>query len=128
MGALTNDVHLVADQIGGVEAFKARHLSRYVIPQSRPFEARMSYLPAKAPRILQILCKMRAIEQHLLRYATANDAGASHAVLFRHANLRAMGGGDTGCANAARPCADDEEIVIKLVRYFPASTGGGASQ
>ena len=65
-------------------------------------------------RILQILGKMRAVNEQLLGHAAADDAGAADPMLLGHRNARAMRRGDARGADPARPGTDDEQVEVEI--------------
>ncbi len=82
------------------------------IAQSWPVEALALDGPAEVARMLQLLGEHRTVDEHLLGHASANDAGPADAVFLGHGDLRAVAGGYTTGAHAARSGADDEEVVV----------------
>ena len=65
-----------------VEAFQPRDLAVLVGDQRRPVEARLRHGPAIAGGILEMLGKLRGVDEELLRHAAADDAGAAEAVFL----------------------------------------------
>jgi hypothetical protein len=58
--------------------------------QSRPVEARRPDRPAEAAGILEVLGKVGAVDQELLRDAAADDAGAADPIFLADTDARAV--------------------------------------
>src|SRR5690606_16946491 len=84
----------------------------HVVAQGLPVEGAVLRGPAERARILQVLGKLRAVDQHLLGHAAADHAGAADAVLLRHRHPRTMRRGHARGTHAAGARADGEEVVI----------------
>ena len=95
-----------------VEAGEPGDLLVLVGDQRRPVEAGLRHGPAVAGGVGEMLGELRGVDEELLRHAAADDAGAAEAVFFRDRHALAERSRDARGAHAARPAADDEEIIV----------------
>ena len=125
--ALARDLHRVrVDQLAAsvdqlhpgilqqpqIDAVQPVDLGVLALDQARPVMRRLAHIPAEAGGILEIAMEMRGIDQQLLRHAAADDAGAADPVILADRHPRPMPGGNPAGAHAARPGANDEEVVV----------------
>lgn len=96
-----------------VQAAESRHLGEHVVAQRRPVERGAGELPAEASRILQVFREVRAVDEQLLRHATAYDAGAADLVLLDDGNFGAVPRSDARGTHAARAGADDQQVEVE---------------
>ena len=72
-------------------------------------------LPAKAASIFNIGRKAGRIHQQLFRHTATDNASSTRSVSFDHRNLGTMTSGDAASTNAARPCANHNQIIVKIL-------------
>ena len=117
--AIEDDLDTVIGQrvgIGGVDAIDLFH---HIVAQPLPVEVEVfGHIPAEAPRVLQILGEMRAVDEQLLRHAAADDAGAADAIFLRHRHLGAMRRRNARRAGPAGTGTDDEKVVVEIAHYI----------
>src|SRR5216684_3118247 len=95
-----------------VDAVQAIDFFLHVVAQGRPRVARRRDGPAIGRGVLEFVRELGAVDQELLRHATADHAGAADPVVLADADARAVAGGDARGAHAARAGADDEKVVV----------------
>ena len=88
--ARLEDRNLVIIERLTVETFETRHFAQHIVAQPLPVEMAIGNVPAEMPRVLQIFCKVRPIDEQLLGHAAANDAGAADPMLLGDRNARAV--------------------------------------
>ena len=76
-------------QVGAVDPFKPRDLLVLVGDQRRPVELGRPDAPAVGGAVLEVLAKVRGVDQELFRDAAADDAGAADAVGLGDGDARA---------------------------------------
>ena len=114
-GAIAQQLDAGLRQARFIDAFEPRDLAIAVDLQCGPVQARVAIatdLPAVGRCLVEFLHEARGIDHQLLRHATADHAGAAHAVCFGQRDARAVAGGDARRAHTARAAADDEEIDL----------------
>ena len=114
LGTLLEDRHLVAFERVGIGALDPLDVLQHIVAQRDPVEGRVLGRPAEIARVLQVLGEMRAVDEHLLGHAAADDAGSADAVFLGHRHLRAMRRRHTAGAHAPRARADGEKVEIIL--------------
>ena len=96
--ALTENSHIF--QIVAIQTFQPINVFLDQITQPRPVEAFAFNIPAEIIRIMQVICEMGTVNQHLLGHTTANNAGAANTIFLCRRHPRAM-----RCSNARRSYA-----------------------
>ena len=114
LGALLEDRHLVAFERVGIGALDPLDVVQHIVSQRDPVEGRVLGRPAEIARVLQVFGEMRAVDEHLLGHAAADDTGPADAVFLGHGDLGAMRRRHAAGAHAARASADGEEVEIIL--------------
>ncbi len=114
LGAFLEDRHLVAFERVGIGALDPLDILQHIVAQRDPVEGRILGRPAEIARVLQVFGEMRAVDEHLLGHATADDAGPADAVFLGHGHLRAVRGRHAAGAHSARTGADGEKVEIVL--------------
>ena len=104
--------HLVAVERVQIDAVQPVDLAQHIVAQRRPVERLALDLPAEAPRIDQILGKMRAIDEQLLGHAAADDAGAADAIFLGDGDARAMPRRNPRRPHPAGAGTDDEQVEV----------------
>jgi hypothetical protein len=94
-----------------IQPAEARDFGQHVVAQRRPIELRVPELPAEAARVLQVLREVRAVDEQLLRHATADHTGAADAVLFDNSNPGAVAGRNARSAHPAGSGADHQQVI-----------------
>ena len=97
----------------GVEPFKPGNFFVLGIDQLFPVKRRCADIPTIAGCILEMLRKLRSIDEEFLRYAATNNAGSAHAIFFCKTDLFAHGPSETRCPNTARTTADNKKIIVE---------------
>ena len=106
------DLHAAAFEQADVDAVQPVDLLADIVAQGRPGMRRRRQRPAVGRGVLELVRVLGAVDQELLRHAAADHAGAADPVVLADADPRAVARGDTRGADAARPGADDEQIVV----------------
>ncbi len=112
LGPFLEDRDIMAFERVGIGPFEPVHIGQHVVAQDLPVELALADFPAEFLAVFQILGEMGTVDEHLLRHAAANDAGAADPVFFRDRHFRAMRCRNTAGPNAPRPSADGEKVVI----------------
>src|SRR5690606_21349256 len=89
-------------------------LAILVADQGRPVEVRLADVPAVTGRVLEMLGKLRGIDEQFLRHAAADDAGAAEAMLLGDRHAQALRCSKAAGTDAAGAAADDEEVVVEI--------------
>ena len=108
--------HTAVDQQIAVDAIEAVDLAVFVGDQGRPIEVRFTQRPAKTAGLLEILGKVRAVNQQFFRHAAHIYACATQVAAFRNGYLGAKTRSETRCANTAGTGAN--YIQVKIVGHF----------
>ena len=112
LGPLLEDRDVVIFERFGVGALQPVDIGKDIVAQDLPVEFLLADFPAEFLAVLKVLGEVGAVNEHLLRHAAADHAGAADPMRFRQRHLGAMRGGHAAGAHAARSPADGEEIVI----------------
>jgi hypothetical protein len=99
--AFLQDGDLMGRQRVGVSALDPSDLGKHIVAERRPVEPAIRHVPAEHRSIVQVLGKMRAVDQQLLRHTAADDAGAADPVLLGDCDTRAVSRRNPRSANAA---------------------------
>src|SRR5690606_20609253 len=97
-GAAVEDLGAVALQPSAVQALQPCDFAVLGLDQRPPVEAALADAPAEPCRILEMLGKLRSIDEQLLRHASADHAGPAEPVFLGNPHLLAQ-----RCRDAPRP-------------------------
>src|SRR5262249_7938140 len=97
-----------------IDAFEPGDLAVLGSDERAPIMDGRCHLPAIARGIGEGVGELRAIDQQLLRHATANDASAADAAILADGDARAIAAGAPRRGDAARARADGEHVEIVL--------------
>ncbi len=111
-GALLDDLDLVAFERLAIEPVEPVDLGEHVVAQRLPVEHAVFGGPPKGLRILQVLGKVRAVDEQFLGHAATDHAGAADAVFLGHGDARAVRRRNPAGAHPARARADGEKVVV----------------
>jgi hypothetical protein len=95
------DRDLMVGQRLCVGSLKPRHFSKHVVTQDCPVEPLLRHVPTEHRGVVEILCKMGAVDEQLLGYAATDDASATNLILLGNGHSGAISRRDTGRADAA---------------------------
>ena len=126
--ARPEDGDLVIVERLAIESLEPVDLGQHIVAQNVPVEPALGHVPAELARVVDILGKMRAIDEQLLGHASTDDASAADPILLRHRDARAVRGRDARRAHAARTGADDEKIIVEIAHGLPLEWTGMCSR
>ena len=113
-----------------VETLQPGDFAVLVGDQRLPVERRLGDRPAVAGRILEMLRKLRCVDEQLLRHAAADHARAAVTKLLGNRDLLSERRGHPARTYAARAAADHEQVVVEIrhVASLPRSVSTAALQ
>src|SRR5262249_16298138 len=106
-------LHAGAIEQSEIDAVQSIDLLLDIVAQGRPGMGRARGGPAVSHGVLELVGKLRTIDEEFLGHAAPDHAGAADPVILKNAHARAVAGRDPRGPHAARTCADDEKVVIK---------------
>src|SRR5262249_53709114 len=99
-------------EVGAVDALEPGDFLVLVGDQGRPVERGRRHCPAETRGIREFVGKARCIDQELLGYAAADDAGAADAILLDGQHSDTVAGSDPRRPHAAGAGPDDEQVDV----------------
>src|SRR5690606_7567989 len=97
-----------------IEALEPRDLAILVGDQCRPVEFAFADTPAITRRILEVLGKLRGIDEQLLGHAATDHACAAEAIFLGDRHALAHRRGKAARANPAGAAANDKKVVVEF--------------
>src|SRR3546814_6409318 len=86
-----------------------------LLPYTTLFRSRaLGAGPAESVAVSPVLGELVTIDEHLLRHAPANDAGASEPRHLCNRDPRASSRGNPSSTNTSRTRSNHEEVIIEL--------------
>src|SRR5438270_3539369 len=109
---LMENRHIVICERLGVRALDTADLGEHVVAEHRPAEPLLRNVPTAHRGVLEILGKVRAVDEQLLGYAAADHASAADLMLLGDRDPRAVSSRDTRGAHAARAGTNHKEVEV----------------
>jgi len=95
-----------------IKTLQTGHIILHNVAQPGPVKGCARNIPAKPIRLVQILCKMRPINEHFFWDTAAYDAGSAYSIFFCDRHFCAVGRRYPGGSHAAGTGPDYKEIKI----------------
>ncbi len=110
--ALVEDLDVMIFERIGIDPVEPVDIAQHHVAQRNPVERRLLYMPSELLGVLEVLGKVRTVDEHFLGHAATDHAGAADPELLRHGDPGAMSGRDPAGAHSARSGADGEQVVV----------------
>ncbi len=108
--------HIMVRQRLLIQPLEAPDFGHHIVAQHRPVEGAARNIPSEHCRVVEVLSKVRAIDEQFLRNATADHASPADLMFLGDGDLRAMRRRHPRRANSARPGADHDQIIMRHQR------------